>query len=306
MERYAMTVLGKLPGEELGFTYEHEHVYTYIVDEDGTKTYSVTDLEGTEKELLALKAAGVTTVTDMSVFGMGRNAGLCKALSVKTGVQIICASGFYRDAVVSGHLRKKSSKELEELILDECLNGVDYTDVRPGILKMAVSRNEITPLEKKIAFVMARVQKKTGMPLYCHLTDGTMGLEAAGLLLEAGADAGRLVLGHIDVLKDWETMEKICQKGISVSLDKFGREAKERDADRIGLVKKLIERGWLEQIFISSDMGNPKYLRHYGGRPGLDYLKRTVVPFMRENRIADGQIRQIFVENPRRLFCFLQ
>ena len=108
------------------------------------------------------------------------------------------------------------------------------------------------------------------------------------------------------MLKDWETMERICQKGISVSLDKFGREAKERDADRIGLVKKLIERGWLEQIFISSDMGNPKYLRHYGGRPGLDYLKRTVVPFMRENRIADGQIRQIFVENPRRLFCFLQ
>ena len=55
MERYAMTVLGKLPGEELGFTYEHEHVYTYIVGGDGTKTYSVTDLEGTEKELLALK-----------------------------------------------------------------------------------------------------------------------------------------------------------------------------------------------------------------------------------------------------------
>ncbi len=305
MGRYAMTVLGKLPGEKLGFTYEHEHVYTYIVDGDGKKTYSVTDLEGTEKELLTLKAAGVTTLTDMSVFGMGRNAELCKALSAKTGVQIICASGFYRDAVLSEHLKRKSSNELEELILDECRNGVDYTDILPGILKIAFSKNEITPLEERLAYVMASVQRKTGMPLYCHLTDGTMGLEAAELLLEAGAEAGRLAIGHIDVSKDESILEKICEKGIRISLDKFGREYREKDGGRIGVIKNLIQKGWLEQLLVSSDMGNPKYLRNYGGAPGLDYLKKIVVPFMEEKGISSEQIRQIFVENPKRLFCFL-
>ena len=74
--------------------------------------------------------------------------------------------------------------------------GVANSDVRPGIIKLASSSNELTTGEVKAFRACAKAQWRMGLAITTHV----QGLGAAesqlDLLEAAGAEASRVILGH--------------------------------------------------------------------------------------------------------------
>lgn len=300
--KYIMTTRGKIEDSELGFTYEHEHLYTYLAQKDGAFDYEVTNLDNMEKDLKDIKACGCKSIVDASAIGMGRNAEFLNALSIRTGMNVICTTGFYRDEYIPDVIKDMSDNKVYDLIMNEINNGIGYTGIRPGMIKIGVSKDIVTDEEFRLGKIMCAVQRETNLPFYVHFTDGTCAVETAKYLIDSGAVKEKLILGHVDVPKDRYYLEKLCSFGVNVSMDKFGRDYNNHDKNKVDIVKYLIGKGYLNRILVGGDMGNTKYLSSYSGKPGLDYIIKELIPYMINMGINKEDIKQIFEGNPSRIF----
>ncbi|NLE94101.1 MAG: hypothetical protein GX600_00260, partial [Dehalococcoidia bacterium] len=72
------------------------------------------------------------------------------------------------------------------------------------------------------------------------------------------------------------------------------------DLGRIREIIDLIQRGYLERILLSHDIGMKVMLVSYGGW-GYAHLLREVVPLMQLYGITDDEIGAMMIDNPRRL-----
>ena len=70
------------------------------------------------------------------------------------------------------------------------------------------------------------------------------------------------------------------------------------DTDRVKLLKKMIDDGYLAQILLSCDVCLKNLLHKYGGW-GYDHLLTNVVPMMEDEGITSEQINTMLVENPK-------
>ena len=94
------SVLGPMDTANLGVTLSHEHVlvssagiqyvYPEFIDRDGTIASGVADL----KEALG---EGLQTIVDVTTMDLGRDIRLLEQVSRDSGVNIICATGIWRD-----------------------------------------------------------------------------------------------------------------------------------------------------------------------------------------------------------------
>ena len=95
------SVLGPLDVADLGFTLTHEHVVTSSAGIRQTYPELYGDYDRfTEQAALTLTEAregGVRTMIDLSTLDLGRDVRLLADLSRRTGVQIIAATGIWRD-----------------------------------------------------------------------------------------------------------------------------------------------------------------------------------------------------------------
>lgn len=300
--KYIMTARGKIKDSELGFTYEHEHLYTYLPQKDGSMDYEVTQIDNMEKDLNEIKELGCRSIVDASAIGMGRNAEFLKALSIRTGMNVICTTGFYRDEYVPDVIKDMSDSKVYDLIMNEINNGIGYTGIRPGMIKIGISKDIIHDQEYRLGKIMCAVQRETDLPFYVHFTDGTCAVETAEYLIDSGAVKEKLILGHVDVPEDKIYLEKLLSLGVNVSMDKFGRDHSNHDKNKVDIVKYLLGKGYLKQILIGGDMGNTKYLHSYSGEPGLGYIIKELIPYMINMGINKEDINQIFEDNPSRIF----
>ncbi|MEM6682961.1 MAG: aryldialkylphosphatase, partial [Pseudomonadota bacterium] len=76
------------------------------------------------------------------------------------------------------------------------------------------------------------------------------------------------------------------------------------DAQRLRDIRRLIDRGHLDQIAISQDICYRSRLRTFGGH-GYGHIFRNVIPIMQRRNFTSAEIDRILVETPRRLLTFL-
>src|SRR2546421_4597873 len=94
------TVLGPIDAAELGRTLMHEHVlFSYPGDDlDPTSTWTRAEALAVATERMEqLKELGVKTFVDPCAIEMGRDPELMAEVSQRTGMQIVCATGFYKE-----------------------------------------------------------------------------------------------------------------------------------------------------------------------------------------------------------------
>ena len=70
------------------------------------------------------------------------------------------------------------------------------------------------------------------------------------------------------------------------------------DAQRIEMVKRLLDAGHRDRILVSHDVVCRHELRRYGGH-GYTHLLEHVVPKMMDRGIDQGTIASITTNNPR-------
>ncbi len=319
------TVTGPIAPDELGITLMHEHILYGYPGWEGDQTIAPFDREAivnTGVELLEqLKSLGVKTYVDATALDGARNPEIYREISEKTGVHIICSTGYYYEGEGSPTYFKFRSSlgdvsdEIYELFMKEITEGVRDTGIKPGVIKVGSSKGVITDYEKMMFQAAARVQKDTGVPIITHTQEGTMGPEQAELLISEGVDPARIQIGHMSDNLDMEYQLSTFKQGVYVSWDRMGLQGLvgcPMDEQRYPVIIDLIKKGYADKLMLSHD-----YIGYWLGRPlnipeaalplianwHPTHLFKNIIPTLKQGGVTDEQIKTIVEDNPRRLFA---
>ena len=89
----------------------------------------------------------------------------------------------------------------------------------------------------------------------------------------------QVVIGHLnDIEKDPAAAPlAIAKRGANVGFDHSGRPDDPRLDEYVRTIQIVLDAGYEDRIFLSSDFGNAKYLRKNGG-PGIDMTVTRLPP----------------------------
>lgn len=324
MPRMVNTVLGPVAAKELGKTLFHEHFVFGFPGFQGDTTLGEFDRKAALQVGITvaekLTAYGVKTVVDATPNECGRNPELLKEISERTGLQIICATGYYYEGEsASAYFKFRShlgdiEKEIIDMFRKEINEGIGKTGIRAGVIKLASSKDGITDYERVFFRAAAKVQKDTGVTIMTHTQEGTMGLEQAELLISEGADPGRVVIGHMCGNTNVAEQINVLKTGVFVGFDRFGLEGiagAPPDTFREAMLIGLIGIGYVNQLLLSHDTVNymlgrpliwPEPLQKIMENSHPTHIMDDVVPILKNAGITDDQIETLLAQNPQRLF----
>lgn len=314
-----MTAMGSVSTEELGVTSMHDHLLSAMPGWQFDASY-VYDKEAVLKkcveEVNAAKALGLTSMVEASTMDITRDPELYRAVQKETGVNIICTTGLYTEADgqfvywkylmgVKGY--DHAVKSLADSYIKDITVGMEDTDVKCGLVKVAVGPATITKVEEVAIHAAVLAQKETGVPIISHTGHPTMGATLADMLLEKGADPKKTLIGHMCDTDDIDTIETVLKKGVWVGLDRFGLSMIFDDEKKVTTLCKLVKMGYVDQIVVGHDY--TVYNHAQSLMPDIDMpnfnlcgLFKTFIPKFKENGLTDEEINKIMVENPKRIF----
>ncbi len=274
----------------------------------------LTDEEVAAQEISCFKQAGGNTIVDASLPGIGRDPAALADISRKTGLNIIMGTGFYVGQTHPEELDSMTDEQIAGLMVAELTQGVD------GICAGYIGEIGISEIfddkERRVLRAAAIAHKQTGAAINVHINPWTVnGIEAADILLDAGVRPESICISHIDVTNDEDYIHTLLKKGVYVEFDNFGKEYYIRkevrnsgygnfvhDTQRVELLKKLLEEGYIRQILLACDVCLKNLLHMYGGW-GYDHLLTNIVPMMLEYGITQEEIKIMLVDNPATWLC---
>ncbi len=331
------TVCGEIPSSSCGMTLAHEHLFIDLTNQAATGAetrpvaksdfgrllcdpYCMRDNLLLADESVALEecrnlaSLGCRTVVDCSTSQIGRNPSALKRLSELSGIQIVMGCGYYTGDTFPQETASIPAETLAEGIIDECVNGVDGTGIRPGVLGEFGTSREVLPNEWRALEAAAIAHKKTGLPIQAHIYPWcTNGLDVAKFLLERGVPADRIVICHSDVALDADYIRALLALGVFVEFDNFGKEftpapgasfaggSFARDSERVALLAELFRQGFAPQLLATNDICLKCMLKAFGGR-GYAHVISDIPPMLEKLGVpSDEWFAQVMCENPKRL-----
>lgn len=309
-EPQVITVLGPQPAGGLGVVDAHDHLF---ISSPALAGGEIHDPERVAAEVEDAKATGIRAIVELTPIGLGRRPDLMRQVSTATGVAVIAATGFHRDAhYPRGHWVYDAAPDLltSRLLVDltEGMHPHDWDDVseldpaRAGVIKLGASYQHISMAERRRLQAAAAVSARTGVAMVVHTEIGTCGHEIVDVLEAAGATADRILLAHMDRNPDLELHAEIAARGVSFTYDTIGRIKYRPDSVLLDLIEGMVAAGYGSRIVLGLDLGVHDYFRSYGGGPGMRTLMATFVPRLRR-RIGDGPTEAMLIANPARAFA---
>src|SRR5882724_4859631 len=160
------TVLGPKKVSELGKTLIHEHLLIGWPGCEGDSAFPFNRKEAIKVScdvLEKLKALGVKTFVDPCPADLGRDVEFMAECAQKTGMNIVCSTGFYKEDLGGSVFRFRSgfgsdiTAEIAELYQQEIEEGIGSTGIKAGIIKCATGEGSIKPYEECLLRAAARV-----------------------------------------------------------------------------------------------------------------------------------------------------
>ncbi|MDO5088937.1 MAG: phosphotriesterase-related protein [Leptotrichiaceae bacterium] len=285
-----------------GYTLMHEHIF---IDLSGVKKLDDCRLDckdETIKEFKELYENGVRNVTDVTNIGMGRNIDYIKEVSEKSGINVICATGFYKEPFYPDFVYEKSEKELSEIMKKEISEGIDGTDVKAGIIgEIGSSKDKITDTELKVFKAAIIAHLETGAPITTHTSLGTMGHEQVKLFKEYNVNPDKVVIGHTDLSGNGEYVLKMLYNGVYIEFDTIGKNNYMSDDIRIEILKEIEKRDLIDRVFLSLDITRKSNMKYNGGI-GYNYIFDRFIPKLRESGIKESSVEKMLKTNPKKFF----
>jgi 5-phospho-D-xylono-1,4-lactonase len=305
------TTLGALEPAQLGWINAHEHVIMdsglTIVKEPDFKLDSV---EKAVEEVGYWKAAGGGALVDCQPFGCGRNVDKLLTVSETTSVPIIVATGFQQKAFyLSDHwIFRYSADEMAELLIAECLEGVDRNNyespivkrshVKAGFIKIAADYQHLSSTARRQIEAAGHAHAATKRPILVHTDMGTASDLVLDALEAANVPLNRVMLCHMDRNPDVRVHEQAAKRGAYLQYDTPGRIKYQPETVVIKLMREMLELGLGAKLLLGGDTARRAYWKAYGGGPGLDYLLATFTPRLRQEGFDEAELKQIWHSNP--------
>ncbi len=246
------TVLGDIEIDN-GNILMHEHIQCVSNDmlmAFGNKWLSAEVIEEYAVNVLKqLKAQlNLSIFVDGTSIDLGRNIGLLKRISKQAGVHIVASTGFYYyPSMLSS---KRSAEDLSEWVLYECENGIEGTDIKPGILKCAADGNMTKDMKKRVEAV-SLVQSKTNLPMYAHCSHtDELAYEMMSIFSQYNVNPEKTILGHASRRLDTDYLMDILKEGYYICIDQSW-DGEEDTAAKT--VYELCEKGYEKKLLFSHD-----------------------------------------------------
>jgi len=308
---HIQTVLGRVPAAELGFVLPHEHTGIQLWQIPNRWDYweLTPDDALILPELVAFRAAGGGTLVDLTLPGVGRDPLRLRRYAQASGLHIVMGTGWYRTAYypVEALIDRRSVDDLADELVHEIEEGVDDTDIRPGIIgEIGTDKPWLTALEERVHRAAGRAARRTGLAITTHSVMSAVGLAQLGIFEEEGVDPGRVVIGHADSYPSLDHYLEIIRRGANLEFDFLGMSftPMERHGEPriVDLARELIERGHADRLLLSQDVCHNSQLTAYGGN-GYVHLFATFLPQLRAAGVPESAIHQITVLNPARILA---
>jgi phosphotriesterase-related protein len=319
--RTIQTVTGPTTPEQLGRTLMHEHL---VVGYAGWEADTLRPGPGAEEcfsvcvdRIEEIKDLGFTAMLDPCPADLGRDVELMAKVAQKTGFQIVCATGLYKQeegGVPYWHFRSMFGPTVDamaELFIKEISEGVGETGIRAGIIKVATGPGRMTDYERGVFEAAAKASVATGAPITTHTDGGSVGDVQQALLTEKGVPAHRIVIGHSCATSDHDYHMKIARGGSYLGFDRFGLDVLHPDSERVRSLARLIDGGAGDRLVVSHDSvwcwkGQPfppEVLAPVMETWNPTHFSRKIVPRLRDEGVSEEQIERLLVDNPRRFFA---
>jgi phosphotriesterase-related protein len=318
------TVTGPIRVSDLGLTLVHEHLLIgwpgWFMDALAPPFRRAEALSRAVDKLAELRALGVKSFVDPCPMDLGRDVTFMAEVAQRSGMQIICATGAYKESQgITYTFSALPVEEIEQIYLRELTEGIGETGIRAGLVKVATGAHAISPYERKLLTAGARAAARVGCPVLTHTDEATCGLEQIALLGAEGLPAHRILVGHSDGREDHDYHRALAERGAYVGFDRFGIETLVKDEVRIRSLLAMLRAGHVESLCLSHDATCGAWL----GRPSFDgkrvlsperiaqhlplweptHLFKRILPSLRSLGVGDAQLHTMLVENPARYFA---
>lgn len=328
------SVLGPVAEDALGHVLMHEHLALGpMADRDGALAACAERLERARRK-------GIDTVVECTTEEMARDAQFSAEVSRASGMQIIAATGvhcftFDRPPPLRSSrwewLQSPTTTvdEAASVFVDEINHGLDGTDIKPGVIKLACDSwawvipggghdmskvgNPITPVSDKLLRAGARAHRATGVPITTH-THATEhgGLAQVKVFTEEGVDLSRVVIGHSGDSTEYPYLRALMEAGCTLGMDRCGLETCLPTEDRVRVIADLCGEGYEGQMTMSQD-----HMCVYGpvgvadstpydqgtGNTRYDFISDVVLPSLRAAGVEQKALDVMLVDNPRKLLA---
>lgn len=328
---HVQTVTGPIDAGDLGPTLVHEHILITWAGEEYERRAKWTRAEVVARavdKLAELRDAGFRTFVDPCPIDLGRDPELYAEVSEKSGMHVVCTTGFYTEHLGWGlpmYWRARDPEEIAEHYVAEIRDGIlDTGGIRAGAIKAATGV-EVTDAERRVLTGAALAQRETGVAIITHTEHSRHGDTQQDIFAEHDADLGRVLIGHQDEQEDVAEIRKLAERGTFVGIDRIGLEIIAPEARRADHVATLVREGYTRQLCLSQDhicaitAPRPSFYvppeareAAAGRRAAVDwqttdrpftYIQADFVPMLRERGVTDADVETIFVDNPRRLLA---
>jgi phosphotriesterase-related protein len=314
------TVKGPIDTAALGPVLMHEHVF--VLSSEIMQNYpedwgeEEVRVKAAVERLNELKAAGMDTIVDLTVTGLGRYIPRIQRIAAQTDLNITVATGLYtyNDVPHYFHFRGPGTlldgpELMTDMFVRDIKEGISDTGVKAAILKCATDEPGITPGVERVLRAVAQAHRETGVPISTHTHAVTRrGLEQQRVFVDEGVDLSRVVIGHSGDTTDIAYLEEVIANGSYIGMDRFGIDVILSFEDRVDTVARLCERGHADRMVLSHDASchndwlGDEIVAEALPRWNYLHITRDVIPALKERGVTDEHLHQMLVDNPRAIF----
>jgi phosphotriesterase-related protein len=320
------TVRGPVDTAELGATLMHEHVF--VLSTEHVQNYGAGEwwdederVADAVQKLDELKALGIDTIVDPTVWGLGRYIPRVQRVAEQTDLNIIVATGLYTYDEVPHQYEHRGPGLLLDLPRDPMIDdftrdireGIAETGVKAAFLKCVVEAKGLTHGVERTLRACAATHRDTGAPITVHTSSPTQaGRLALQVFRDEGVDLTKVVIGHAGDSNDLDYLSELADAGCLLGMDRFGLDIYNPTNDRVATIVALAERGYADRMVLAHDASC--YIDYFPGvaaqaakeqiAPNWNFthISKDVLPMLRERGMTEEQIRQMLVDTPRRYF----
>ena len=301
----------------------HEHVFVLTADvqtnypgEWGSEEDRITDAV---TKLQKAYDAGVRTIVDPTVVGLGRYIPRIQTIAEQVPLNIVVATGVYtytevpfffdiRGPALNELVGAEVPDPMVEMFIGDIRDGIAGTGVKAGMLKCAIEHQGLTPGVERVMRAVAKTHVETGVPITVHThPDTKAGLHVKQVMVEEeGVDPGRIVLGHSGDTTDCDHLTELAEAGFILGFDRFGINTATTFEARADTLIEMVRRGYAEQIVVSQDAScyidwiQPEVMA-YLPQWHYTHLLEDVFPYALERGVTQADIDTMLVDVPRRI-----